>query len=327
MIETPVLFLIFNRPEQTQRVFDIIRQVQPKKLFIAADGPRYNNKIDLDRCAQVRSIVSTIDWPCEVQKNFREKNLGCKYAVSSAINWFFENVEEGIILEDDTLPEPSFFSFCEQLLSEYKDNERVMHITGTNFQFGRKRGDASYYFSRYPHIWGWASWRRAWQHYDLEMEQFEDFIKNNRIDTIVQSKEEKSYWLNIFTSVYNKQIDTWDYQWRYSIWNRDGVVIVPNVNLISNIGYGDDSTHTYQNDSPTANLQTGKIEQITHPKEKAIQVHKKADYYAYTISYNTRVTWLNRIRNFSYKFLPTFIVTFARKVRRSFISDKSSITS
>ena len=162
MISTPVLFLIFNRPELTEKVFQKIQDAQPKYLFVAADGPRDNKYGEKDLCEKTRAVVlENITWECEVKTLFRTENLGCRTAVSSAINWFFENVEEGIILEDDTVPDNSFFSYCQALLEKYRNHEQIMMITGDNFQDGIKRGNGSYYFSRYVHIWGWASWRRA----------------------------------------------------------------------------------------------------------------------------------------------------------------------
>jgi hypothetical protein len=168
-IKTPVAFLVFNCPDTTIRVFEEIRCARPPKLLVVADGPRADRPGEADKCQAVRAVIETVDWPCEVLKNYSDVNLGCKIRVSSGLDWVFEQVEEAIILEGDCLPHPTFFRFCEELLETYRDDERIGMISGDNFQFGRKRGDASYYFSRYNHIWGWASWRRAWQHYDRNM--------------------------------------------------------------------------------------------------------------------------------------------------------------
>jgi len=178
---TPILFLVFNRPNTTQRVFNVIRQVKPKQLFVAADGPRRDKGADEEKCEATREIVKQIDWDCEVKTLFREENLGCGKAVSSAITWFFENVEEGIILEDDCLPNLDFFGYCEELLDRYRDNREVMFIGGDNFQKGKKWGDASYYFSAYNHVWGWATWKRTWDIYDFKL----DSINENDIDSIL----------------------------------------------------------------------------------------------------------------------------------------------
>ena len=156
-LETPVLFLVFNRPDTTAQVFEAIRQAKPPRLYVASDGAREDKEGELEKVKQVREIVSQVDWNCEVKTLFRDKNLGCKIAVSSAIDWFFEQEEMGIILEDDCLPHPTFFRFCQELLERYRDDERIGMISGNNFQFGRKCTDYSYYFSMYSHIWGWAS--------------------------------------------------------------------------------------------------------------------------------------------------------------------------
>jgi hypothetical protein len=174
---TPVLFLIFNRPNTTEQVFEAIAKAKPRCLFVAADGPRTDKEGEAEKCQAVRDIIKRVDWDCEVKTLFREQNLGCKEAVSSAITWFFEQVEEGIILEDDCLPSDSFFSFCAELLEKYRDDKRIMMISGDNFQDGIQRGDASYYFSSVPWIWGWATWRRAWRLYDREMQTFPSFVK------------------------------------------------------------------------------------------------------------------------------------------------------
>lgn len=244
-IKTPVLFLIFNRPDTTQRVFNEIRRVKPKELFVSADGPRENKPLEVEKCQATRDIVlKQVDWDCKVYTNFRDKNLGCKIAVSSGIDWFFENVEEGIVLEDDTLPHPTFFRFCEELLQRYSDDSRIMMISGDNFQFGQKRTPYSYYFSRYPHIWGWASWRRAWKYYDVEMRLWPEIRDGKWLFDILGDKKAVSYWMNIFEKVYKGEINTWDYQLTFAFWIQSGLTILPNVNLISNIGFTCDATHT-----------------------------------------------------------------------------------
>lgn len=261
----PVLFLIFNRPDTTQQVFNEIRKTRPNKLFIAADGPRKNNSNDALLCQQTRDIVNLIDWDCEVHTLFREENLGCKFAVSSAIDWFFSHVEEGIILEDDCLPDQSFFPFCQELLERYRDDERIMMISGDNFQFGRKRDDYSYYFSRYAHIWGWATWRRGWKHYDRDMKLWPEVKRGNWLFDILLDRKIVNYWEKIFDQSFNGEINTWDYQWVFSCWIQNGLSIIPDVNLVTNIGFGDRSTHT-KVDTPFSNMPVEKMRfPIIHP--------------------------------------------------------------
>jgi len=243
-LTTPILFLIFNRPDTTQRVFDEIRKARPTKLFIAADGPRKNKEGEKEKCEQTRKIIEQIDWDCKAKTLFRNKNLGCKMAISSAIDWFFENVEEGIILEDDCLPDQSFFWFCQELLEKYKTDKRIFVISGDNFLFGHKRTNYSYYFSRYTHCWGWATWRRAWQYYDGEMKIWPEIKNENWLKDILENSSAVKYWSDIFQHAYENKIDTWDYPWTFSCWIQSGLTIIPNVNLISNIGFRAESTHT-----------------------------------------------------------------------------------
>lgn len=274
---TPILFLIFNRPEITQSVFEEIKKQKPKYLYVAADGARHNVVKDLEKCKATRALVlDGIDWDCEVKTLFRDKNLGCGSAVSEAITWFFDNVEQGIILEDDCLPHPSFFGFCETLLEHYKYNELVYGITGDNFQNGKVRGNYSYYFSHYFHIWGWASWRRAWDKYDFNLKQLEAFKEKKLIKKIDKRTVFKNYWISIFEKTANKEIDTWDYQWQFVIWNESGLIATPVVNLISNIGFGKEATHTIGS-SPLSKMETTEMGTIIHPQN--IRVNKKADRY------------------------------------------------
>lgn len=275
-VNAPILFLIFNRPDTTQRVFNAIRQVKPKQLFVAADGPRCDKVGDEEKCEASRKIVKQIDWDCEVKTLFRNENLGCGKAVSSAITWFFENVEEGIILEDDCLPNLDFFSYCEEMLGYYRNNKEVMFIGGDNFQKDKKWGGASYYFSAYNHVWGWATWKRVWNIYDFKLDSIKDSDIDNILNYYFYSVCQIKYWKNIFKRMKgNNPIDTWDYQLTFSIWKNKGISIIPNVNLVTNIGFDDVATHTVNKEDKTANISSSIILPITHAKE--IKIHKEAD--------------------------------------------------
>lgn len=265
MFETPILFLIFNRPDTTKIVFEKIKEQKPKHFYIAADGPRSGKENEAQKCEEARSIINEIDWDCEVKTLFREENLGCKRAVSDSITWFFDNVDEGIILEDDCLPSESFFSYCEEMLEKYRNDTRIMHISGEN-PIDEKCNDESYYFSKIPHIWGWASWKRAWVKYDVEFQNFDKFIENNVINDIFEKKEAQKYWNKIFLRVKEGKINTWDYQWTYALFVNNGLSINPNKNLVSNIGFGRfDAAHTSEN-ATCANRQTFEIKEIIHPE-------------------------------------------------------------
>ena len=278
MFQKPILFLIFNRFDTTRAVFEAIRRVRPLKLYVAADGYRENREGEKEACELTRGIIDSIDWKCEVKKLYREKNLGCKVAISSACDWFFENEEEGIILEDDCLPDPSFFTFCEHMLEYYRNQDRIMHVAGINFQFGRKRGPGSYYFSRNIHVWGWASWRRAWKYYDVKMKSFPQFKKSKKINQIVKTWLERAFILSKLEKTYKGKIDTWDYQWNFAMWEQNGLAIIPNQNLISNIGFDEKATHTTGN-SRFAKMNTSPLNNITHPL--IIEVNVEADNFSF----------------------------------------------
>lgn len=274
-LKTPVLLLIFNRPFQTMRVFEQIKAQQPTRLFIAADGPRSGKPGEDTLCETTRNeVMSAIDWPCEVKTLFRQENLGCGKAVSRALNWFFEQVEEGIILEDDCIPDPTFFSFCTAMLDKYRQDDRVMHIAGSNYQMGNQRGEASYYFSRFAHIWGWSTWRRAWQHYDFTLERYKHASKKGM---------NRQFLIDI-ENIHTKRIDTWDIQWFMSVWFNHGYAIIPNTNLITNIGYGKEATHTRSTPEWFRKMVYGSIPDIVHPKEIAID--ETADQYSVTNLFN-----------------------------------------
>ncbi len=245
IMKTPILFLIFNRPNATKKVFEQISKVKPAQLFIAADGARIDKIGEFERCEETRNLVlQNITWPCEIKTLFRENNLGCGLAVSQAISWFFEHVEQGIILEDDCLPDISFFNYCEILLEKYKHNVNLGMISGDNFRLGQLPINESYAFSKYPHIWGWATWRRAWALYDYEMKDLVEDCDYDFIKNYFHNQEEVTYWTKIFNVNNISQWNTWDYQWYYTCWKNNMLSIEPAVNLIRNIGFGEDATHT-----------------------------------------------------------------------------------
>lgn len=241
---TAVLFLVFNRPEPTRQVFEAIRQARPARLYVAADGPRVNQAGDAERCELVRQIATAVDWPCEVKTLIREKNLGCGIAVSAAIDWFFEQEPEGIILEDDCLPHPSFFRFCEELLERYRETPAVMMISGEYYYGKHQRPPSSYFFSRYMGTWGWASWGRVWKCNDRIMRRWPELRDSEWLMRVGDGHRDfRDYWTNIFDTVYAGRDDIWDYQWAFSCWAQDGITVLPSSNLVKNIGYGSDATH------------------------------------------------------------------------------------
>jgi len=254
-LKTPVAFIIFNRLSTTQQVFAEIAKATPPKLLVVADGPRSNRAGEEERCAATRAIIEGVDWECEVLTNYSSVNLGCKNRVASGIDWVFEKVPEAIILEDDCLPDPTFFRFCQEMLERYRDDQRIGMISGDNFQFGRRRNDDSYYFSKYVHVWGWASWRARWaESYDVTMARWPRIRDEGWLGDIVGNRREAAYWHNIFESVYRGDIDTWDYQWLFANWLEGRLSILPAVNMISNVGFDKKATHTIAVDNGLSNL-------------------------------------------------------------------------
>jgi len=266
-MNTPVAFLVFNRPEQTCRVFERIRQAQPRQLLVVCDGPRPHVPTDGERVEEVHQIIARgVDWPCEVLTNYAPANMGCGERVASGLDWVFSLVEEAIILEDDCLPDASFFTFCEAMLERYRHDERVMHINGTNFVASYVRPDSSYFFSKYVWVWGWATWRRAWCHYDPTMATWETRAK--ALDDSFDTRKEKAFWLSVFNEARAdwSKANTWDYQWMYSCWTRDGLSLFPSVNLVENLGFGVDATHT-TSDFPHLRLATANLKTLNPPRQ------------------------------------------------------------
>lgn len=243
-LKKPVAFLVFNRPDTTARVFEAIRRAAPPMLLVVADGPRPGKPGEAGQCADVRRIIENVDWPCEVLQNVSEINLGCKKRISGGLDWVFSMVEEAIILEDDCLPHPAFFRFCGELLDRYRDDERIAMISGDNFQFGGRRTGYSYYFSIVPHVWGWASWRRAWNLYDVTMSSWPEIRDGGWLRDTFNDEPTAKYWSKVFERTYRGEIDTWDHQLTYSMCTQRSLAILPSGNLVSNIGFGGSATHT-----------------------------------------------------------------------------------
>jgi len=262
MLKTPVLFLIFNRPDVTEEVFAEIRKARPEKLFVAGDGPRTEQEKNL--CEQARKIVEKVDWECEVKTLFRENNLGCQKAVSSAIDWFFEEIEEGIILEDDCVPSESFWRYCEELLEYYREDARVMHVTGHSYVMPKHIKNDSYYFSAIQFCWGWATWRRAWRYFDVEMKNYAELERG--IKNTFPEKYQQDYWLNILKRVNSGEINSWAYIWTFNIMAQGGLCATSVKNQITNIGFGKEATHTKGNRA-LANQERHEIAEIIHPKK------------------------------------------------------------
>lgn len=308
-MNTPVLFLVFNRPDTTRIVFDAIRNAQPSRLYIAADGPRINRPDEAESCAEVRSIVANVDWPCEIKTLFRDENLGCKSAVSSAIDWFFEHEAEGIILEDDCLPDATFFPYCSELLEKYRNEPSVMAIGGNYFSFNESRKEVagkSYFFTKHVEIWGWATWRRAWKTYDVEIKNWALLPEDWLMEIGGNSTDFKQYFKSSFDSVYRGEIDTWDFQWVFNVWYHNGLSALPTRNLVSNIGFNADATHTKVGDGFLDNvpLQPMKFP-LAHPVtiERSLSMDKWLDRKIYGIGISLTGKIMRKLSSFRKRLL------------------------
>lgn len=276
-MKTPVAFIIFNRPDTTKQVFEKIREYQPKELFVIADGPRMGRPQEKELCEEARTAIN-VDWDCNVTYIYSDENLGCQKRISSGLDIVFATVEQAIILEDDCVPHMGFFPYCEDLLEKYENADNIMVISGNNFQNKNFTIPNSYYFSQYGHIWGWATWRRAWKYFDVNMKDWPKVKKENKLKSMFDDSFARMYWEDIFEKTYNKKIDSWAYPWLLAIWSNNGLGIIPKRNLVSNIGFGVNATHTKKKDSLIDNLPTYSIEfPLNHPEE--IKRNTEADQY------------------------------------------------
>lgn len=263
--QPPIAFFVFNRPEPTARVFEAIRRQRPDRLLIVGDGPRTERENEASVVQQVRDIVGRVDWPCEVATNFSSENLGCKQRVASGLKWIFEQVEEAIILEDDCLPSPDFFSFCGELLKRYRHDQRIAGVNGIN-TLPRSDASASYAFTNYFHCWGWATWRRVWKDYDVNMTRWPAFRQSNQLANVLDHVDEAIYWRGIFDAQHAGEIDSWDYAWQFMTLATGRLCISPAQNLISNIGFGADATHTSSQHDELSEQTVGRLAEIEHPE-------------------------------------------------------------
>jgi hypothetical protein len=285
-VQTPVVLMMYNRPDTTSEVLKVIRQVRPQRLFVIADGPRTSE--DESSCAAVRALIDRVDWDCTVSKNYSDTNMGLRQRVSSGLNWVFENAEDAIILEDDCVPHTTFFRFCDELLERYRTDTRIAVISAVNHQHGRNKTPYSYYFSIYNHCWGWATWRRAWKYYDESMSLWPVVRENKMLKAILNTDSAIAYWNQRLQATYEEKISSWAYRWTLSCWLQNGLTILPNSNLVSNIGFGGTATHTQGQHSRYANVPTEAIDfPLKHPP--FILRHFSADQYTQQTVYRNHI--------------------------------------
>jgi hypothetical protein len=260
------VLLVYRRPDVTARVFEQVRAARPPKLLVVADGPRRVE--EQDACLRTRAVTEAVDWPCQVLRDYADANLGLRRRVSSGLDWAFRQVEEAIVLEDDCVPHPSFFRFCDELLERYRDDERVRMIAGSSFQ-GDRRGEPSYFFSRYSQVWGWATWRRAWARYDGALAGWPAFRDGGGLERLFDDPLVAGYWREVFERLYREnQPDSWAYRWTFSSFATGGLAATAAVNLVSNVGFGAEATHTQHDpDGALADAPALDIGEIVHPAE------------------------------------------------------------
>ncbi|HZY78728.1 MAG TPA: nucleotide-diphospho-sugar transferase [Cyclobacteriaceae bacterium] len=315
--ETPAILLIaFNRPETTQRVFEAIRKARPARLYVAADGHRPDRPDEKRRCEEVRKIITDVDWPCELKTFFRNENNGCGAQVTASIGWFFEHETEGIILEDDCLPSPSFFQYCGDLLERYRDDTRVMMIGGNNLENKEERErEYSYTFSKLTYIWGWATWRRAWKLHDFYMPLFREIDAKRYLLPVYDSIYERDLFQYVFGKMYTgddqntSRRNIWDYQWQFACRINSGLVIVPSVNLVSNIGFGEFAT-SVSSDGPGNNLKCEELDfPLIHPE--FVMVDQARERRTFELCHTSRKSRLkSRIKSYVPKALLKTMKTF-----------------
>ena len=274
-LDTPVILIIFKRLDTTQRVFNAIRDARPKKLLVIADGPRTDKKGEAEKCAQTRAIIDQVDWDCEVFKSFSEENLGCGKRIATGLAWAFNHVEEAIILEDDCLPHPSFFTFCADMLEHYRYEPRVMSVSGC--LFARSPKPESYYFSHYLSCWGWATWRRAWQHFDFEMQKLPELLEQGWLHDYLPNYQDAEFWQRRFQNVYaSTRNDVWSYQFQFASWVQNALSIRANANLITNVGMDADATHTTGNGDTQAG-EVRNFEEMAFPLKHPAVIERDAE--------------------------------------------------
>lgn len=305
ILEKALLIIVWRRPIETLKLINALRKVAPKNIYIACDGPIIEDPLSVKQVNEVRDVIdNSIDWDCSVKKKYYEVNQGCKIGVSNAISWFFSLVDEGIILEDDCIPEEEFFEYCSILLERYRDDERIWCISGNNHQGGRLISKDSYFFGSYPQIWGWATWKRCWKHYDRDLKDWGIKANQEKLKNLFSSQRVWFYWKNRWDDIFYKGYpDTWDFQWDYTVLANSGMVCFPNTDLVQNIGFGPLAVHTKDSKfAPRNKYNKNIISPLKHPKY-IIKSRNADQYLEKTRMFNLKIFLIFLIKKIKNKFL------------------------
>ncbi len=312
--KTPVLLILFNRAGSTRQAFEAIRRVRPPRLLIAADGPRPQRPDDREKCAAARRVVEAVDWPCEVTRDYSDVNLGCRRRPQTAITWAFGLSERVVVLEDDCLPNASFFRFCDDMLERFADDERVMTVGGTNMLGSWKADRQSYHFSLLCGTPGWASWRRAWRHYDPDMRawalpEVRELVHREIFSRAFSKSRQADYE---FT--FQGKLDAWDYQWELARTLQSGLAVLPAVNLVQNTGFDAEATHSRDPDHPWARLP---LLPLQWPLRPPFGVYRDLDFEKQSLAVlQSRTNWLNYVPDPVIDTLRPFVRAARRVLRR-----------
>lgn len=273
-MSTAVAIFIYKRPENLEAIISVLKEFHPARILLIADGPKNKSEALVVKNTREK-IESLIDWPCQVYKNYSLVNMGLKERFKTGIDWVFNHCDKAIFIEDDCIPNYTFFEFCTELLEKYIDDKRVMTISGNNFEFGKGKSKDSYHFSQYPHVWGWATWKRAWADYDSDISDWPSLRNTPWLRIVLGGFIISKFWKYIFDRLYASKINTWDYQLAYASWKTGSLHIVPSINLVSNVGYGRESTNI-KHKNKTLYVPARPIHfPLIHPKQ--IIANKEAD--------------------------------------------------
>lgn len=303
----PILILAWKRPEKLKLLILKLKSAKPNKIYVSIDGPN-NDRLCIKKVKETKDIIDKeINWKCSLSKNYETKNIGCKNAVSKGISWLFRFEEYGIILEEDCIPDLSFLLFAEAMLNKYKKDKSVFTITGDCFVKNSNKYKETYYYSKYPHCWGWATWKDRWDNFDSEIKFWPLLKQSKKWKRIHPNLLERIYWNKIMDRVFKNEIDSWAYPWAGSIWNKEGKTVTPMLNLVTNLGFEEDGTHTLDKKSKLGNKPVYEIKQFIGPKNREKNFHLDKECFYSTFFVISFKKLIHLLKNYLFKFINKFI--------------------